>query len=318
MQTSNPLGFYCAPNHSTPDYVTYDDFAQFVAYGLMSCWLSHDANDPNADCNMARPVTVGDVADLRTNFLDALEEAIIDLWREDKIPGEGILDQRTDTVVIGLNDEENDGHEDTLLRWYVRLDHDAIMMELDCTDADPECIWLGYEGIEDRKNVLKVLQNARKVVGQRNVYDSLVSLVEPDVMYTNCPYCRSANAVTKEFRDTLDTLAKVKCSDCNKFFVILTSTEFTIHPDGRLHTYLVSGGAKSPSCVLLAYNKQDCRTKYNKWLLEHCSRKDFGATITELGEEEILICEGNHGEAMTIVNYDDVDNGIVSSVIKVY
>ena len=36
-QIFNPLKFWCAPNQATPDYVTYDDFQQFIAYGLMVC-----------------------------------------------------------------------------------------------------------------------------------------------------------------------------------------------------------------------------------------------------------------------------------------
>jgi hypothetical protein len=53
-QVFNPMSFWCAPNQATPDYIIYDDFRSWVAYGLLTCWLSHDADDPNADCNMAR------------------------------------------------------------------------------------------------------------------------------------------------------------------------------------------------------------------------------------------------------------------------
>lgn len=45
-QIFNPLKFWCAPNQATPDYVTYDDFRQFIAYGLMVCWCSHDVVHP--------------------------------------------------------------------------------------------------------------------------------------------------------------------------------------------------------------------------------------------------------------------------------
>lgn len=162
-QTYNPLKYWSAPNQSTPDYVTCYNFRDFVAYGLLECWLSHDPNDPNADCNMARPVDREDVKELRGYFLDVLETAIAALWKEQYKPGDGSIDGDWETLIVG-NSDENPGEEETFLAWYVRLDDDAIMLELSCSGADSTAIWLSYEAIEDRQNVLKVLTEARKTI----------------------------------------------------------------------------------------------------------------------------------------------------------
>lgn len=153
-QVRNPLKFWCAPNQATPDYVIYDDFRQFIAYGLMCCWCSHDPNDPNADANFDRPLTVEDVKELRGYFLDLVETVITSLWKQQYSPGDGDIDGDWQHLIIG----------DEMMTWYIRLDDDAMMFSLDCTGADSENIWLGYKGIEDRAEVLKVLTEARQTI----------------------------------------------------------------------------------------------------------------------------------------------------------
>lgn len=159
---SNPMGFRCAPNESTPDYVVYDDFRRWLAYGLVTCWLSGDANDPNADCNMARPVTRDDVRELRGYFLDAVETVVGALWREQLHPGYGYVQGDFQSLIIAQDDEDSDTDE-TVLQWAVRLDNDAMMFELFCSGADPVCIWLSYDAIKDRQRVVAALQEARRV-----------------------------------------------------------------------------------------------------------------------------------------------------------
>ena len=175
-QIFNPLKFWCAPNQATPDYVTYDDFQQFIAYGLMVCWCSHDANDPNADSNMARPITREDVAELRENFLDLVETVITSLWKKQYSPGDGDIDGNWKHLIIG-NSDENPGEEETMLTWYIRLDDDAMMFDLQCTGSDSTAIWLSYKGIEDRQEVLNVLTEARATVPDNKVWDDLVAEV---------------------------------------------------------------------------------------------------------------------------------------------
>lgn len=168
VQTYNPLGFRCAPNQCTPDYVAYDDFRMFVAYGFISCWLSHDSDDPNADCNLSRPVTRRDVKWLRRYFLDTLETLIVALWKGQFEPGHG--DVEGDYASLGIGD--------ATLGWRVRLNDDAIMVTLTCTGADPEALWLHYAAIQNRREVLDVLTEARRSVGSA-VWDRLRELV-PD------------------------------------------------------------------------------------------------------------------------------------------
>lgn len=182
-QVSNPLNFWCAPNQATPDYVVYHDFRSWVAYGLLTCWLGTDPADPNSDCHMARPFTREDVRELRGYFLDLVETVVVALWKGQYKPGDGSIDGNWQSVVIG-NSEENPGEDETFLTWYVRLDDDCMMFDLQCTGADPVAIWLGYDALADRKNVLKVLTEARKTLAdgsdQSEVWPTLVRLVEAD------------------------------------------------------------------------------------------------------------------------------------------
>lgn len=172
-QTFNPLRFHCAPNQATPDYIIYDDFRSFVAYGLMVCWLSHTADDPNADCNMARPVTRDDVEELRKYFLDLLETVVVALWKEQYKPGDGDIDGNWQSVIIAKNGDES-GQDETMLTWYVSLRDDAIMLEMSCTGSDPSTIWLSYDALKDRQNVLKVIADASATVPSHKLWDDLI------------------------------------------------------------------------------------------------------------------------------------------------
>ena len=182
-QMFNPLHFWCAPNQATPDYIIYHDFHSWLAYGLRTCWLGSDADDPNADCYMARPITRGDVQELRAYFLDLVETVIVTLWKGQYRPGDGSIDGDWQSLVIA-NSDENPGEEETFLTWYVRLDDDAMLFELSCTGADSIAIWLGYDAIADRTKVLKVLAEARKALDavgdQSAVWPKLVELVEDE------------------------------------------------------------------------------------------------------------------------------------------
>lgn len=181
VQIANPMRFWCAPNQATPDYVIYEDFRSWVGYGLLTCWLGSDAADPNSDCFMARPVTREDVQELRHYFLNLVETVIVAIWKGQYSPGEGDIDGDWESLVVG-NSDENPDEEETFLTWYVRLDDDCMMFELACTRADSIAIWLSYDAIADRKNVLAVLTEARQTlapVGDQNqVWPKLVELVE--------------------------------------------------------------------------------------------------------------------------------------------
>lgn len=167
-QTANPLRYTCAPNYAGPDYIAYRDFRGFVAYGLMRCWLGTDANDPNSECYFSRPITREDVQELREMFLDCLESIICHIWKGDLKPGQGDL-QSFDFATMIVAKDENDNNE-TFFQWYPRLNDDAIMMEL---SGEAMTIWLSYEALEDRENVIKVLQEARATVSGE-VWDKLI------------------------------------------------------------------------------------------------------------------------------------------------
>jgi hypothetical protein len=171
--TSNPMGFTCAPNSATPDYIIYHDLRAFVAYGLRACWLGTDGNDPNSDCYMARPVTTGDVQELRGYFLDTMETLITGIWKGDFTPGQGFIEGDYQSLIIG-NSDENPDEQETFLSWSVTLQDDAIMLELH-DGGDGTAYWLAYDAIEDRDTVLKVMTEARQHTPHDNkVWDKLV------------------------------------------------------------------------------------------------------------------------------------------------
>lgn len=162
-QVRNPLGFYCSPNGSTPDYIVYHDFKSWLAYGMIVCWLSHTADDPNGDCHFARPYTREDVAELRHYFLSTVETVIVALWRKQCRLGDGDIQGDYKTLSVELDEEEDPKQltQPTFLQWGVRLDDDSIMFDLTCSRSDPIAIWLSYEGIKDRNAVLAAITEAR-------------------------------------------------------------------------------------------------------------------------------------------------------------
>lgn len=180
-QVFNPMKFWCAPNQATPDYVIYHDFRSWIAYGLLICWLGSDADDPDADCYMARPFTREDVQELRHYFLNLVETAIVTLWKGQYRPGDGSVDGDWQSVVVG-NGDQKFGEEETFLTWYIRLDEDAMMFDLISSGADSTAIWLSYDAIADRQNVLKVLTEARKFIAdageQGEVWAKLIEMIE--------------------------------------------------------------------------------------------------------------------------------------------
>jgi hypothetical protein len=154
-------------------YVTETNFRDFVAFGLMKSWLGSGPDSPNEDVNMVRPITTEDVTDLRGYFLNLLETVIVCLWRGDLTPGSGYTEEDPECLIVG-DDDEDDGDDYTIIEWGCRLDKDAIMLELTATGCDPEAIWLSYDAIADRQNVVKVLTEARQFVSDKDVWDKLV------------------------------------------------------------------------------------------------------------------------------------------------
>ena len=65
---ANPLGYYCAPNAATPDYVPCRDFRQFLAYGFALCYIGEH--------NTTLAITAADLYALRENFLACAESAL--------------------------------------------------------------------------------------------------------------------------------------------------------------------------------------------------------------------------------------------------
>lgn len=127
-QVPNPLNFHCASNQATPDYIIYDDFRSFVAYGLWVCWLGDD-NDPNADCYFARPITKQDVKELRGYFLDILESVLMALLQKKVEPGYGEVDGDWPSLHIYQEPVEDEDQFDSLT-WQINTKVEIAVPDL--------------------------------------------------------------------------------------------------------------------------------------------------------------------------------------------
>lgn len=170
-QTANPLNYRCAPNAATPEYVPSWNFPRWLAYGMKVCWLGSTSGDVNADCNFPRPVCEDDVAELRDIFLDLVETVVVALWKKDYEPGHGDVDGDFRSLILSA---EDDSEEVEIISWYVRLDKDVMMFSMSCTEGSSIDIWLDYDAIDDREEVVAALEAARKTIGFGEVWDKLL------------------------------------------------------------------------------------------------------------------------------------------------
>jgi hypothetical protein len=169
MQAQNPLGYTCAPNGAGPDYVTETNFRRFVAFGLMHCWFG-SGDDPNEYCNFSRPFTKDDVKELRYSFLRMVNKAVGRYWDKENVPGEGDIDTESTTVFVRVEEDADEATDfETRLWWSMSFNNEEINFELNCmTDIsveDSQYIGLAYEALYDRQNVVKVLEEAWKTIG---------------------------------------------------------------------------------------------------------------------------------------------------------
>ena len=167
----NPLGYYCAPNGATPDYVASYNIRDFLAYGFICCY---DCVTPD-NFTMWNLVQADDVKWLRENFLRVVEKLILNLYggtveiptkEDDFDPG-----QWSESLFIGDDDENDPDGEQFMFDWTPGPVHeDAIALVLrstltkgEGTGGDDEVIWLAHEALQDRAAVKAAIEEARKI-----------------------------------------------------------------------------------------------------------------------------------------------------------
>ena len=172
-QEPNPLNFRCAPNEATPDYVAYENFDSFVAYGFMLCWL------PPHEYAGWSWLQRDDIRWLREHLLQALESVIVDLWTGDIELSNERYEQFDagdfESFIVCDNKNEEYRTEEHLFQWFPRfiepdgtiaLDLSFSVLETAVSDCHPyseeQTIWLRPEGYADRAKVREVLAAARK------------------------------------------------------------------------------------------------------------------------------------------------------------
>ena len=169
---ANPMGFYCAPNQATPDYVCYSDIRMFIAYGMMVCHC--DLQDvkgytPNAS----------HYHELRGYFLDTVERALrvypeLERGKEvqEDLQGYGSMLYTADADREGVKDGKSPENEFDFT-WHVeRVDHEGnVCLSLDWAfvgnsnhhEYDSSAMWIAAEVMtghkrEWRKEIAKARQ----------------------------------------------------------------------------------------------------------------------------------------------------------------
>lgn len=58
-------------------------------------------------------------------------------------------------------------------------------------------------------------------------------------------------------------------------------------------TFLIIGGQVSPSAVVLAYNGDHAKRKYNEWLSrEYSGKEDHGVGLVEITAKDLVLLRG--------------------------
>jgi hypothetical protein len=167
----NPLGYYCAPNQATPDYVASYTIRDFLAYGFICCY---DCVTPE-NFTMWNMVQADDVKWLRENFLRVVEKLILNIYagaieiptKEDDFDS----GQWAESVTIGESEEDDANGEQFVFEWAPGPVHeDALAIVLrstlvsgEGTGGDDEVIWLAHEAIQDRAAVKAAIVEARTI-----------------------------------------------------------------------------------------------------------------------------------------------------------
>lgn len=149
----NPLNYWCPPNGCTPEYIPASSIEDFLAYGVLRCWI-----DPR---DTICQVTLEDVADLREAFLNAVESAVM-CWREQEIGKPIGSDPAEPTVIFDLPDGDY-----CLACWiWERVDEDALLFILAFSGSDDLAIWFSRESIEGKEpEAVAAIEAARRVLG---------------------------------------------------------------------------------------------------------------------------------------------------------
>lgn len=200
--TIMPISFYVPPNGAGADYIAETNFRGFVAYGFRACWLGSGSDDPDADCNLPRPVTRSDVRHLRGSFLSYLERTIAMLWSGD-------LEKDATMIDFGNNGESvefNEENANELMRadWYVTPQDDALMMSLELTGCDASTLWMSYDAIKDRRNVLAVLREAHEHVRDKTIHPGVLCQIDPEAQEPRLSLVARTDRIVDAVRLMLD------------------------------------------------------------------------------------------------------------------
>ena len=159
----NPMGYYCAPNGATPDYVATSKFEDFIAYGLM---IGNITGEDRGGCDEFDTYTV------RKDFIDYMKY-VVENYDEAEPGRKSTGCDSSDGVTIGNSDE---GTDESFFNWiFDQRDSDgrlaiifhwSFMPVVGLGSSDSKTIWLESEALEDKELVQTIFAKAEAAIEQ--------------------------------------------------------------------------------------------------------------------------------------------------------
>jgi hypothetical protein len=217
--TLNPLGYFCAPNGATPDYVASDTIEDFLAYGMMSCMYSLMPDCFSLWWMMERD----DVQWNREYFLRAVESVCYGIWEGHFGPGHRFdWDLFQDDICIGNTDEGD--QEAVRIRWAAEMiehvdkdnpdDEPSVCFVCTYTNegqssygaaGDDDVMWIRLSALKDKARVRAAIAHARHVnnLSEQDECDSMRKLYAKLKVPNRYPkyrkYLASESSATDDF-----------------------------------------------------------------------------------------------------------------------
>ena len=158
----NPMGYWCAPNGATPEYVAAHKFEDFIAYGLI---VGNITGEDNGGCSELDTYTV------RQDFIDYMK-SVVELYDKAEV-GERTMCDPSNGVSIGNSDE---GTDETFYNWVFDMRdsdghlaiifHWSFMPVVGLGSSDETVIWLDPEALEDKELVQTIFAKAEAAIEQ--------------------------------------------------------------------------------------------------------------------------------------------------------
>lgn len=150
----NPLGYWCAPNEASPEYVPSSTAEDFIGYALYLCYLDEDSTS----CK----VGAEEIYWLREDFLSYLKGTVeyLDEMLDGFHPDYPLDDEGSDGISLDCPPEDSDNYESVWWR-ADQYSEGAVSFEW-CWSSSPDriAIWVEESVLRD-PHTLEVIELAK-------------------------------------------------------------------------------------------------------------------------------------------------------------